>query len=79
MEISKELNDKLRKILESANDVIFDVYHIQDYSDSPQDIEEHVTKIRNAGKKIETAATKLLKEMEDKNKDETEPSNYTLL
>ena len=60
MEISKELNDKLRKILESANDVIFDVYHIQDYSDTPQDIEEHVIKIRNAGKKIETLATKIL-------------------
>ncbi len=70
MEISKELNNKLRKILESANDVIFDVYHIQDYSDTLQDIEEHIIKIRNAGKKIETAASKLLKEMEDKNENE---------
>lgn len=79
MEISKELNDKLKKILESTNDVIFDIYHIQDYSDTRQDIEEHIIRVRNAGKKIETAATKFLKEMGDKNKDETEPSNYTLL
>ena len=69
MELTKETNQKISKILEAANDVIFDVYHIQDYSDTLEDVRERIASIRNSGKKIETMASKILNDIKDINID----------
>ena len=69
MELTKETNQKISKILEAANDVIFDVYHIQDYSDTLGDVRERIASIRNSGKKIETLALKILNDIKDINID----------
>ena len=65
MELTKETNQKISKILEAANDVIFDIYHIQDYSDTLEDVRERIASIRNSGKKIETLASKLLEDIKN--------------
>ena len=74
MELTKKTNQKISKILEAANDVIFDIYHIQDYSDTMKEVKERITDIRNSGKKIETLASKLLEDIKDIDAD-TETKN----